>query len=219
MIRRGLTLVEAVVALAITALLLAGVAGVASSTLDVRRRLEERTRRAEGRRAAGDLMAADLRMAVLPARPRGRPLLVRGAEGYSEGLADGELLRVLTGHAVDWSGGGVPPSGAAWVSWRLVGADDGSRDLVREQRPLGDPDAEPADRPPGDRLVVCRRVGSVELRALRSEDEDRWAGVRYPAALELDLDADGRPQPRRLLALPTLTDRPVEVFRDPSRPR
>jgi hypothetical protein len=177
-------------------------------------------------------------MAVLPAAPRGLPLCVRGWEGFSDGLADGEVMRVLTGNAVDWGGGGCPAAGAVWARWRLEpvpGAADGAGGLrlIREQRGLSPlPDGkEPGDGagaddgPLLDRILVCDCIAGLELIAVRPEPADAAAkppsaaarGPSYPAACEVVLKgataggAEGFVV-RRAAGLPVLSGRNAGEF-------
>ncbi len=201
--QRGLTLVEVMIAVAISAGIGAVMVGAFQRAQAARELVEQQDERTSGARVALGRVARELSMAFLSehydrGRFRDRPTVFRGRE-------DSLLFTTMSHERLVRD---ARESDQAVVEYALD-ADPDDRDrraLFRREKPRidGEPDRG------GSRAVVCRHVASLSLQYWDWRKQE-WAREWDAAALEHRGMLPTRVRVRLTLRMPDGTERPYET--------
>ncbi len=187
---KGLTLVEQVCALAISALVLATVLAVMHTTVSGMAGGRDRERHARIAYGVFRMVRADLRGAVGSGEGHAPPVIA----GETTEQDDRILLSLTTTHSPGHRTA-RPLAGLYTVTYLLRPAETGLHDLLRREEPY-EPrwdDEQAADAAREEALA--RGVAKVECRLYDGEGwSDEWSSEHLPLAVELRLALPGPPE-------------------------
>lgn len=165
MTRRAFTLLEVLVSLLLVGVLAAGIGLALRTGLDASDRIRERTEVHSEARAALDQLSADLSAAFLSAANPGETLFVAQPPEASDQWAPFLRLTTLSYRRSSPITQQEARSDAVRVEYALRTRPDGTANLMRQEQWL-------TETGPGEAVVMCERVGTLQLKYLGEGGEE-----------------------------------------------
>lgn len=200
--RRAFTLLEVLVSLLLTGMLAAGIGLALRTSLEASDRIRERTEIHAEARGALDLLASDLSAAFLSGVNTEETLFSAQPPEVSDQWKPFLRFTTLNYRHSGTAAAQEARSDAVWVEYALRPRPDGTANLMRQERWL-------TESQPGEAVVVCERVGALQLQyrgkgnatpswsadseadpPIRAEDESQAGGNSdrtLPRAVEVTL--------------------------------